>query len=309
MENNIIKRAVEVRCGSSILSTVVISSFLLTTLLISNVAVANPEVTSREYKLMLDKKQFNFSNETQKVDLFFRQMKSAVEAAIEREVSGEHELAKVREVSFFDTPGSCVLRKNGYSYRDRIDHGESTTSLKFRSPDRYIVGFEDVSSIADGAKSKFELDIGANPTNPFVGVYSASTKQPNSETVMTMGDINRYFTGFASRYDFDDSLVLSQVSDLLVYERVYRGVEIDLGKFDAEVDLTLWYQENPTNGSKPIVAEVSFSYEDKKAEYTRKVVNRAKTAFEAISNMSPWVDVHSQTKTSFVYNYDANFCH
>lgn len=277
--------------------------------LLSMNAVANPEVTSREYKLMLDASVFNYSNEASMVDQYFKALKTTIEKAIDRDVDSGYTLSKERFVVFYDTPGSCQLRENGYSFRERIKvNGDSSVSFKFRSPDRYITGFEDVASSVADAESKFELDVGLNSESQFTSVYSASTKYDNDQLIQTMADVNNAFPGFKSRYDFSDSTVIAPVSGLKVYERVYRGMEIDLGRFDAEVSLTLWYPETPSSNDKTLVVEASFDYEDTNAVYSRKVVNRAKEAFYAMQEMDTWIDPESVTKTRFVYDYNPEFC-
>lgn len=269
---------------------------------------ASPDVTSREYKIMLDVHRFDYASEAQVVDEFLGELKDVIARSIDRSTSGQFALAKQREVSFFDVEGSCILRESGYSYRERIDGSKTSVSLKVRSPDRYIVGFEDVSSDNDSAESKFELDVGMNRHEAFRSIFSASTKYRSYEEINDIGHINDQFAGFKKRYDYDDAIPLSRVSNLQVTEHVYRGFEVDLGKFDAEFDLTLWYDSEFNENKVPVVAEISFGYEDSKAGYSRNVVRRSKALFEEMQKMGEWIDPDSQTKTSFVYNYDSNFC-
>ncbi|MCG8609275.1 MAG: hypothetical protein MI864_01950 [Pseudomonadales bacterium] len=272
------------------------------------VSANNPDVTSREYKLMLDINNFEFNTEASAVASFMTVFESAVETAISRDVTGTLSLDKERTVKFFDTQYSCELSNSGYSFRERIEDGDSEVTLKFRSPDRYIAWFEDVTSNTSGAETKFEADIGSNSAIPFKTVYSHSTKAPNTRTINNFEDIHSHFPEFEDEYGFSDSTSLTQVGNLTIEERVYKGTTIDLGSFDADVSLTLWYNGTPSGSQTPVVAEISFKYEDSNASYSRKVVNRAKTAFEAIQNLTTWTDPNSKTKTRFVYDYDTNFC-
>lgn len=271
-------------------------------------ALANPDVTSREYKLMLDVDQFSYSTESAKVTSLLNDAENAIEQAINRSVSGSPWLEKQRDVSFFDTQGSCELHSRGYSFRERVENGASEVTLKFRSPDRYIADFEDVSSDTSGAETKLESDVGANANVPFKVVYGHSTKAPNMRTINKIKDVNVHFPEFESDYGLDDDLPLSLVGNLSVREHVYHGIEIDLGQHDADISVTLWYQGTPWGTQKPLVAEISFKYEDGSADYTRKVVNRAKASFEALKGLSGWVDSDSKTKTTFVYEYIPTFC-
>ena len=126
--------------------------------LASATASANPDVTSREYKLMLDASLFSYDTEAATVSALVQDMETAIEQAIARNVSGTPVLEKQREVRFFDTEGTCALQSRGYSFRERVENGASEVTLKFRSPDRYIADFEDVTSATVGAETKLESD-------------------------------------------------------------------------------------------------------------------------------------------------------
>lgn len=269
---------------------------------------ANPDVTSREYKLMLQTSQFSYNTESSDVNDFIDDAEAAIEAAINRNVSGSASLSKVRDVKFFDTDGSCAISNIGYSFRERIESGDSEVTLKFRSEDRYISGFEDMSASSGSAESKLESDIGMPTNSNFVVQYSHSTTTPNSRTINELDDINDQFPGFNNDYGFSGSTALDLVGGLTIREHVYKGVDIDLGSIDAEVSVTLWYNGTPSGSAIPVVAEVSFKYEDNSADYTKKVVNRAKQAFFALQSLSGWADPASKTKTRFVYEYDPSFC-
>ena len=269
---------------------------------------ANPDVISREYKLILDASRFQYQNEQSDVLNLMQAAKPAIEDAIDRSVTGTATLDHDRQVRFFDTAGSCVLDQLGYSFRERLENGNSEVTLKFRSPDRYIADFEDLSSSTKGADSKLEADVGATSDMPFKVVYSHSTKAPNGRKLNRMNDIHAHFPGFEDDYGLDDDLALSVVGDLTVTERVYRNVDIDLGQHDGEISITLWYAGTPSGNQAPAVAEISFKYEDPSADYTRKVVNRARQAFDALRGLSDWVEPDGQTKTAFVYQYDSTFC-
>jgi len=276
--------------------------------LVTGSALANPDVISREYKLMLKTNQFTYQSEATDVANLISDSVTAIEAAINRNVTGTPSLAHVRDVTFYDTASTCVLTNLGYSFRERVENGNSEVTLKFRGPDRYISDFEDVSSSTSGAATKLESDVGANSTTDFKIIYSHSTTVPNTRTINNMLDINHYFAGFETDYALSNTLSLSPVSYLTIKERVYKNVIIDLGSIDAEISVTLWYLGTPSGAQSPVVGEISFKYQDNSANYTRKVVNRAKDSFSALQGMSSWIDPNSITKTAFVYAYDANFC-
>lgn len=274
----------------------------------TNMVNANPDVTSREYKLMLDASQFSYNSEYSDVQDLIDDIETSVEAAITRDVTGTPSLSKQRIVKFFDVAGSCDLNAIGYSFRERIENSQSEVTLKFRSADRYISDFEDVSSTTSGGESKLEADISKSNEADMKIVYGHSTKVPNTRTINNFQDIHAHFPGFEDEYNWNNNTALSLVGNLTVHERVYKDVFIDLGQHDAEVSVTLWYNGAPTQGSSPIVAEVSFKYEDSAADYTRKVVNRALDAFSAMQGLTSWVDNNALTKTRFVYQYNNSFC-
>lgn len=270
--------------------------------------VANPDVTSREYKLMLDPARFTHATEAADVAALMADAEALIEQAIGRDVTGSPSFEKQRDVRFFDTPATCELRSRGYSFRERTEGGDSEVTLKFRSPDRYISGFENLASSTGGAETKLEADVGAHADVPFKVVYGHSTKAPNSRTINEMRDVHAHFPGFETDYGLDDDLALAVVGNLAIREHVYRNVVIDLGQHDAEISVTLWFDGAPSGGQVPVVAELSFKYEDASADYTRKVVNRARTVFEALQSLSGWVEPDSITKTAYIYAHDAAFC-
>ena len=271
-------------------------------------AMANPDVTTREYKLLLNPTLFTSATEATKVSDYFSSFTAVIETAIARDVSGSLTLDKTRTVKFYDTAGTCVLDDLGYIFRERIENSQSEVTLKFRSPDSYIADFEDLSASSNQAETKLEADIGSKAGNPFNIVYGHSTTSPNTRTINNLEDINVHFPGFDTNYALADSTTLTLVGNLSIYERVYDGGTIDLGSIDAEVSVTLWYTSVPTGAQKPVVVEVSFKYKDASADYTKAVVNRAKQSFEAIQTLSNWNSTSAVTKTQFVYQYNPAFC-
>lgn len=270
--------------------------------------LANPQYASREYKQLLNVTEFDFANEDENVNSFVTEFKYRVEAALDRDVDGTPVLEKVRTVEFFDVQGNCTLKNSGYIFRERIEDPDSEVTLKHRSSDRYIPAFSDMSSDTTGAETKLEADIGSKNGDMYKVVYSHSTTSPNDRKINDFKDINHHFPGFDQAFNYDDDLLLTKVGDLTVYERVYKGVFIDLGSIDAELSITLWYTSEPTGNVSPIVAEASFKYKDPSATYTRKVVKRAAIVLAEMQNMSMWANANSATKTQTVYQFDPTFC-
>jgi hypothetical protein len=158
-----------------------------------------------------------------------------------------------------------------------------------------------------GWESKFEEDIAA----PFISKYSYSTKQDisNSKNLNKMDDPVGLYPGLEDE-NFDETLDIEKVGNLTVNEYVYKNASVDLGALDAEFSLTLWYNESVST-TVPIVAEISFKYEDTNEGFSNNVVTRAKDLFTALqqeTTLVSWNAQNSLTKTATVYQYDSNFC-
>ncbi|BAP39036.1 hypothetical protein AS4_40960 [Acinetobacter guillouiae] len=279
------------------------------TSLITTTAWSVPQVTSREYKLLLQPDKFSYANESANVNSYMQQAKTVIAQQINRTVSGTMRLDKQRQIRFYDSPSSCLLNNMGYSFRERIESGASEVTLKFRSYDHYLSDFSDLSSSTAGAKTKLEDDITQTATQGFLVGSSKSTTVANTRTINKFLDIHTHFPKFKETFAISDNQLLSPVGGLTIYERSYRGVSIDLGEFDAEVDMSLWYTQAPYAGLKPTVVEVSFKYQDPNANYTNKVVQRAAISFSALKSLSNYnAPSSTQTKTQFVYQYQPNFC-
>ncbi|MFC3034793.1 hypothetical protein ACFOEE_19995 [Pseudoalteromonas fenneropenaei] len=271
-------------------------------------ALANADVTSREYKQLLDPAHFTYSSESLDVASYDNVIKTNISNAIGRNVNGSLSLNKNRQIAFYDSPSSCVLRANGYLFRERSYASSNEVTLKFRSSDRYISAFEDLSSVTNGAETKLEADIGLKNGDSYKVVYSHSTTAINTRTLSDFKDIHSHFPGFADDYGFSDNLPLAVVGGIYITEHVYKGTEIDLGSIDAELSLTLWYVGQPSAAQHPMLAEVSFKIEDGSAAYSQKVVQRAKLALEALQTLDNWNSIDNTSKTQRIYNAAGNFC-
>ncbi|WP_053075769.1 hypothetical protein [Crocosphaera watsonii] len=134
---------------TKILLVCVLSLVLFTT----SLANAGTVVTSREYKLILVPSNFNGSNPDDAVNDYWSELQLLVEGEpINIEMKGSLTLAKNRTVKFYDTPGTCQLKKKDLVFRERVENEKREVVLKFRSPDRYIAASLPIS----GDKPKFE---------------------------------------------------------------------------------------------------------------------------------------------------------
>ena len=285
---------------------IIISLGSIIALLFSLTCHAAPAVGSREYKLMLNAGLFNGSTPYVQVDQFWADLKNLIQGGtINRNTGGLFSLTKQRTVKFYDTPASCVLKNNGYSFRERVDNGQREVTLKYRSNDRFISGHKNMQGNAGrNPTTKFEEDIGA----PFISKYSYSTTQNigQGKNLNKMNDPIGLYPGLTT-YNFNANAPIALVSNLTVSEKVYKGTWVDLGNLNANFSLTLWY-DSP-NAMTPLVAEISFKYKDSNENYSDHVTNRALAVFEAMQSMNNWISTTSLTKTAFVFAYSTpSFC-
>lgn len=275
-----------------------------------SVSAADVDVGSREYKILLKPSSFtgNSFARASKVSNYWSVLKNVIENdSIERNTSGSLSLDKDRTVVFYDVEGSCDLFNANYVFRERVDNGNREVTLKYRSPDRFIATKKDMDGTESGWESKFEEDLAV----PFISKYSFSTKQgiSNSKNLNKMDDPVGLYPGLEDE-NFDETLDIVKVGNLNVNEYVYKNASVDLGALDAEFSLTLWYNES-VNTTAPIVAEISFKYEDTNEDFSNNVVTRSKFLFEAMqqdTTLVSWNAQNSLTKTATVYQYDTNFC-
>lgn len=284
--------------------------FLLAGLLLlcSSFQATAADVTSREYKLLLYPQLFSFSSEANAAQALGNQVEAVISNTVQRRVRGSFSLQKTRRIQFFDTPNECFLKQNNYVFRERVEQGASEVTLKFRSPDRFISCHENLQSSTYGAETKLEEDISANAYINFKSVYGHSTKVPNQRRINRINDVYYHFPDFERRYPIYSRTPLTAVNSTPIYERVYQGMEIDLGSIDAKISLTLWYSQSPSGQQSPVIAELSFKYKDANIGYTRKVVNRAKKSFDALRTLTTWVSPNSQTKTGWIFASNPSFC-
>ena len=272
-------------------------------ILIFSTLYAKTDVSSREYKLMLDASLFTGSNPTNEISQYWNDLNNVIVNDLNSNSSGSLSLMKNRIVKMYDTQGSCLLRNNHLVFRERIENTDREVTLKYRSLDRYIAGHQDMSGTKSDAQTKFEEDLGA----PFSSKFSQSTTQgiSNSKNLNKLDDPIGLYPDL-EKYNFDDTTPIVQVGTLTIYEKVYKNAFVDLGNKDAEFSLTLWYLSAAS--TTPVIAEISFKYKDVNEDYSENVVTRAKKLFELMQTMTTWNNINSTTKTAFVYDYDPNFC-
>jgi hypothetical protein len=265
-------------------------------------------VSSREYKIMLNKERFIGSEAVllERAKEFWVLFKDAIDDRVLDTDKSLNKIEKRRTIRFYDTEDRC-LRANNYAFRERIDlsSGDREVTLKFRHPDRYVAQDRNMHATdRDAGETKFEEDI--KPS--FEKLYSFSTKQEIEvgKELNKLNDPGRLFPDFKKRlpgYRDDERIV--PVGGFTVSELVVTGADFEIRKEpkrEAECALIAWYNANG-KANEPAVVEFSFRYGDKEEEYDGETAQRAFDVFGRLQNLSEdWIDSEGPTKTAFIYS-------
>lgn len=285
--------------------------------------MSSKSVISREYKVMLLTGPFvgDESAVLQAAGKFWEAFTGVIEDVVLDTDGNLERIKRKRAISFFDTEDLC-LRRSGYVFRRRAEidtdgqEVESQVTLKFRHPDRYMsqdrnMDAADPDEDVDPKeiKTKLEEDIKA----PFVSLFSHSTTQPinRQRELQQFGDVADLYTGIKNGVGcyHADSLI-KKVADFTAKELVIAGSKDEDAQFkisrkpkeNAECCLIIWY-DPAISSTRPVVAEFSFRYGDKKEQYTAGMALRAHDAFRRLQkHLGGWVDPNSLTKTAYVFS-------
>ncbi len=268
--------------------------------------LSNRAVTSREYKLILNVR--NFLDREDGIRLFWDMVRSYAShqraKAKTRRKKDSH-----RQTWYLDTPG-LALRRNGYVLRLRQENEQHKLTLKFRDSDRYLAAAVVLSSTDSDAKTKFEEDI----LPPFRSKFSHSTaieKPGAAPKLKAVGDLLTLFP----KLDLDALEVrkrspLQRVSDFKANELAVRLGKLDFdGATEVKATLSFWYIEEIRERQLPLVAEFSFDYDAPESDgkmrletFPRPVVAGANRLFQALQRQSGWINPNFTTKTAFAYD-------
>lgn len=233
------------------------------------------KVVSREYKLMLEHRWF--VQRKQAVDAFWKETTAAAKLQ-QIQVKGSFAGPEKREIVFFDT-SDHLIRRHGLILRRRVEeNGTIQFTLKARNEDRYIADAVDLKQ-GRGLQNepKFEEDIAA----PFLSRFSHSntiefakaSESPVGKKPDNLEDAARLFPLLGKLKRGDEKAAptakLLPVHGIVACERVYKGPTFKLpSKQKATVALILWSSDWD---DRPLVAEFSFRYQDKKEQYHAKL--------------------------------------
>lgn len=270
---------------------------------------SDAQLSSYEYKLALSPSAFNAEQEKASVDAYFVAMQQALTLHTNLVVKGHLKEVRSRLVSYFDTPGSCLLHQHDYILRERKNNklAKGSYSFKYRHQDKGSVEKVNIQSRAQSAKYKFERD-SLFSKGKLQSVYSKSIKFQPAQAIANINQLNQHIAGLNVGILDNAQQNLRPVSGIQIQERVYTGYKIDFGPVSGKVSLTLWYIKGASLRIQPVFAEASFSISNKKSKVSEKVLQRAQLAIQALATVTSWNAANTISKTSFVYTYQPSFC-
>lgn len=270
--------------------------------------MAEPKITSREYKIMLRAGLFRASEKEIELPAaaFWHNFENAIQH-VALTTDGRFDVNRRRLIRFHDTPNRS-LRANGYVFRERTDElsDEREVTLKFRHPDRYLsMSRRPKAASRRKAKTKLEEDI----KTPFRSLYSHSTTQSigRNKNLNNLNDPFKLFPCLPNelRNVDDRSTAIGVVGGLTARELVLTGTSFRIRhkpKVEAECALIVWYD---LHGDRhcPEVVEFSFRYGDHDEDYGPKASQRAYEIFNKLqsSALADWTDPAGVTKTAYAY--------
>lgn len=260
-------------------------------------------ITSREYKLILNADRF--ADRSAGSDA----LRALVALQVERYggTLENQDKEEIRRTFYLDTP-ALDLNRAGFILRVRFEEKDKLfkTTLKHRSPDRYLAAAQDLAS-GNGFENdhKFEEDI----LPPFTSKFSRSNKVEGKAApkLDRFADLQDIFPGLRS-LRLDDNTPLEKVNGFEAHEVFRTLCEIDFGgKRNVDLSLSFWYRTPDSRW--PLIAECSFDYKankdaDKRAipdDFPLDVVQGTNRFFSALQNQPGWIDCNTTTKTQFVY--------
>jgi hypothetical protein len=290
----------------------------------------NLEVNSREFKLTLVAGNFSGATPATKVASLWTDIQAQATSISGVTCSGTPAIdtAKTpRDVLYYDTAGTCLLKNAGLQFRSRQKGSASRSiTVKVRSPDRYLSSYQDVAASTNNCpaagclpESKFEEDITPGPAGTSVALWKSQFSHSNTrlvtdgKTINDLQDIDDLWSTVIDQYGWTLSGALTTVSGLTVVETVYTGGIIQLtSSWAAEVDITLW-TDKAGSSSTVILAEYSFKIQSaggSNEDWSSTSVTRMNQFFKLLQSGSfttKWNDPAPDTKTNFVYDFAA-FC-
>ena len=271
------------------------------------------QVTSREYKLMLNTSRFQNRQKGLKsfwgvVKYVVNKTRDAQNVKIKIKTQDLKQPFQERLTWYIDTTPGKDFYAAGWVLRMREEENgerkEFKTTLKYRSPDYFISASKNLSvrdTVEEGLP-KFEEDV----VPAFCSKFSHSTSV-ETDTIYQfkkVGDVAELFPGIIELQLADD-IKTHKVNDFTAHEVVYRVGKFTIGKGHNKIKIkccfSFWYLTGKEE-TYPLAVEFSFDYDrPEEDDFPLHVCEAAKCIFSALQKQSSWVDLGGTTKTAFAY--------
>lgn len=288
---------------------------------------SNRQVTSREYKLLLNTERFRARAES--TEAFWNLVAFVATQQDWEVVPNDQDSEKKnnpqgeerpRTVQYLDTP-NFELQRQGVVVRLRYEPDQKKppykVMLKYRSPDRYLAASGDLSCTKDVDKDdrKFEEDI----LPPFTSKFSASasfrsneppafvTKVDHIKADMVMGQLLDLFPGLKNLGIPADTSI-RPANDFKAHEVMQCIGKLKVADTTLKLALSHWYVQAIDLGY-PLVSEFSFNYDlpdedhhpDALEQFPPSLVRGADRLYASIQDYAAWLAPASTTKTKLAF--------
>lgn len=269
-------------------------------------AQADPVINNREYKVLLEPSLFVGNEEQVKTQTskFLMDFNSELKKqGFTTAVAKKFKEGQARNISFYDTPGSCKLKAANYVVRERTQLSNNKREVMVKRRTNTLAQLDGISltGVYSNASSKVEADI--IPGNV---VYSVSTKQKiDTEQINSIDSLYKLFPSL--KQNFNQSGMLAKVSNLTVLDHSFSEPELMLDGQLFKFDLSLWYVQDVNH---PVIVELSYKITESKSNgnLSPTSLKNADRIMNLIAGMNKWAAPKSLMKTAWVYQYQPKFC-
>ncbi|MBS1210108.1 MAG: hypothetical protein H6R19_2506 [Proteobacteria bacterium] len=238
---------------------------------------------AREYKLQLD---------TQ-VDL--ERLAARLQTVLPAHgatVNGHFKVRKHRDVVFFDSPASCVLRRAGWILRARGDAGRKRElTLKLRGD----AGLPEDAALRSTRDVAFKQEEDVSPPATVVPSYSWSRQSRHA--ILSLQDARALFPVLQA-VDLGPAQALQPVAGLAIREQTYVLLRLSFAGQDYPLEASVWQRPD----AQPLLVELSFRFDNSWAG--RQEALRIFAVLQTQAGVLP----AAQSKTEALYQVDGNFC-
>lgn len=292
---------------------------------------SNRQVTSREYKLLLNPERFRARPEGTQAFwnlLVFLAEQQGIKAISKKEDDDKKDDPPHRWVQYLDTRAFELQRQCAIvRLRYEPEKKSHKVTLKYRSPDRYLVAGSDLSCNRKVEKDdlKFEEDI----LPPFVSKFSASVSFKSDDPVAFVADADQIrpdmrlshlislFPGLQA-LDIPAETPIYPANGFKAYEVMQYIGKLKLADTKLKAALTHWYAQK-NEDDYPLMTEFSFDYDlpeaksdsdasskdaphpDSLEQFPLALVRGAHQLFTSLQDYTAWLAPSGTTKTALAF--------